>query len=88
MFTGVGLTHAEDVADRTTRRVAHHHDPSTENAVADNTMLAVVPASVVELDGDAGEYKGGVIEVEASIRKRLFSLGRIVVDAHRLLYIR
>jgi len=67
LFTGVGLTHAKDVTNRTTRRVAHHHDPSMKAAVTDDSTLAIVLASVLDLDSHSSENENGVFEVEATI---------------------
>jgi len=85
LFTGVGLTHAEDVANRTTRRVAHHDDPAAEQSEADDTTLAIVLAKVIDFDGRSSEYELGIFEVEAALDERLLSLGRIVGDAHMVI---
>ena len=70
------------MANRATRCVAHHHDSASERAIADDAALAIVLASVFDLDRDTREDKSGVFEVEPTIRKRLLSLGRVVSDAH------
>lgn len=80
MFTEVGLSHAEDVADRATRGLADDHDaPLQAAAVADDAALAIVLARVVDLDGDAGKDKGRVFEIESAIGQRLVALGRGLV---------
>ena len=54
LFTGIGLTHAEDVANCATRRTAHHHDPALEHAIADDATLAAILASVIDRRRERG----------------------------------
>ncbi len=83
----IGLTHAEDVANRATRCVADDNYPALQRAVANDPPLAVVLAGVLYLDRDPSEHKGGVFEIEASLFERLNAFGRIVSDTHWLLYL-
>src|SRR5450432_3748416 len=53
LLTGIGLSHAEDVANRATRRVADNHHPAFQGAVANDSSLAIALTSVFDLDRDA-----------------------------------
>ena len=78
LFTIVGLSHAEDVANRATRRVAHYDHATFEGAKTDDPPFTVVFALVFHLDGDAIEDQESVLEVEATFFKCLLSFRRIV----------
>ena len=81
-FTIVGLSHAENVAIRATRGIADHDDASSEQAVANNPAFTIFPAQVLEFDGRTFEHQGGIVEVQPSLRKRSFALGRIEDNSH------
>lgn len=81
----IGFPHAKDVAIRATRRVANHNDPSVKDTKADDSRFAVIPASVLDFERCAREYKCCVVEVEPTFGKGGCSLPRIECDYHRLL---
>ncbi len=70
------------MANRATRRIAHHHDSSVKAPEADDPAFTVVRAGVFHFNGYAVEDESRILEVEAAIRQRLLSLDGIVVDAH------
>ena len=74
----VGLSHAENVAKRTTRRVTDDHHPALQRAIAKDSSLTVVLTRVFGLHRDTRKYKRGIFEIESTISKRLVSLCRIV----------
>jgi hypothetical protein len=82
LLTIIGLSHAEDVAYRATRGEADHNDTSVQEAVADDSTFTIVLAFINDLNRDAGKDNSSVLEVQASFRKSLLSLGRIVGDTH------
>src|SRR5690606_27079524 len=81
----IGFSHAENVADCFPWRVADHDEATGQIAEADHARLAIVPAIVLDLEGEAGEDLRRILEVEAALIKRLLSLGRVIADAHALL---
>jgi hypothetical protein len=87
MLTSIGLSHAEDVAIRATRRVADDDQASFELAVAEHPGFAIVLARVFDLHGHTGEDDRGIFKVQASFLQRTGTLVRIVGNAHRLVYI-
>jgi hypothetical protein len=82
LLTVVGLSHAEDVANRATRGVADDYEPASEQTEAEDSAFTVVFAHVFDLDGHALEDRFGVREVQASFGQRPFSLGRVERNAH------
>lgn len=81
-LTVVGLSHAEDVANRATRGVADHHEPTLEASVADDSPLSVVLAKILDLDGNAVEYEDSILEIQSTFPQGSYSLCRIVADSH------
>jgi len=59
----IGLPHAEDVTIRATRGVTHNDNPTRQQAVADDALLAVVPPSVFDLYRDTGKDQRRVCEI-------------------------
>jgi hypothetical protein len=82
LLTIIGLSHAEDVANRATRCVPDDDHPSIQQPVADDPTFAVVPAGVINLDGDTFEDKHCVSKVEAPFTQSLRSLGRVEGKTH------
>lgn len=66
-------------------RVADYDQATGEIAEADNARLAIVLACVLDLEGEAGKDDRRVLEIEATLIKRLFSLDWVIADAHRIL---
>jgi len=87
LFTGIGLSHAEDMANRATRCVADNHDTTFKSAVADDPLLTIVLTGVFDLDRDAGKHTDRVFEVKPTICQCLVALGRVVGEPHLLLYL-
>lgn len=83
----IGLSHAEDVAHRASRAVADDYQAAPQQAVANDSRLAIILPFVIDLNGRARENYRGIIEVQPSIGKRTCALDRIIGDAHRLLYL-
>ena len=81
----IGFSHAEDVADCSSGRVADHDQATGEIAEADHACLAIVLAGVLDLEGEACKDQRCVLEIEATLIERLLSFGRIVADTHALL---
>ena len=78
----IGFPHAEDVAIRATRRVTNNNHPVMEHAEANNPSLTLVHAYILGLEVRSIENTLGILEIQASGRKRLFALLRIVCDCH------
>jgi hypothetical protein len=81
----IGFPHAEDVAIRATRRVAHHNDPSVKDTKADDSGFAITPARILDLESRAGENKCRILKIESALSKRGFPFPWIEGDCHRLL---
>lgn len=82
LLTIVGLSHAEDVAGRATRGVAHHDDSAVQKAVADDAAFTIVLALIDDLDRGAGEVHRCILKIQAAFSKGLVALDRIEGDAH------
>ena len=82
LFTIVGLSHAEDMALRATRGVADHDHPAFQLAEADDPPLTAFLANILDFDCHAPEYKGCILEILATLIKRLLAFGRIVGHSH------
>ena len=84
MLTIVGLSHAEDMALRATRGVAHNHHSALQLAEADDATFTVLLANILDLDRHTLEDNGCVLEVQATLIKCLLALGWIEGDSHRV----
>lgn len=73
LLTIIGLSHAEHVANRATRRVPDDDHTVFEAAVADDSTFAVVPTRVFNLDGRTFKDDQGVFEIEAALFESLLS---------------
>jgi hypothetical protein len=82
LLTIIGLSHAEHVAIRATRRVPDDYKSVFQDPVADDSTLAVVLARVFDLDSGALEDDQRIFEVKTSLDQRLLSLGRVVGQMH------
>ena len=82
LLTIIGLSHAEHVAIRATRRVPNNYQSVFQASVADDSTFAVVLARVFDLDCRPFEDGQGIFEVETALDERLLSLGWIVGQAH------
>ena len=82
LLTIIGLSHAEHVAIRATRRVPNDYQSVFQTSVADESTFAVVLARVFDLDCRSFKDDHGIFEVETALDKRLLSLGWIVGQAH------
>ena len=82
LFTIIGLSHAEHVANRATRRVSDDDHPACQEAIADDSALSVVLSRVFNLDGRTFKDRHCVSEVETTLRKSPISLRLIKGDSH------
>lgn len=78
----IGLSHAEHVAIRATRRVPNDYQSIFQASVADDSTFAVVLARVFDLDCQPFEDEHGIFKVKTALDERLLSLGWIVAQAH------
>lgn len=84
-LTVVGLSHAEDVAHRATRGKADHYEPALQPSVADDPAFTVILSKVLDFDGNATEYKDGILEIQSTLPQGPCSLCRIVADSHPII---
>jgi hypothetical protein len=82
LLTVICLSHAEDVANRATRRVPHDDHSTLKQAETDHPGFTVVLPSVFDLDGDALEDQRSVLKIKASLKKSLLSLGEVEGQSH------
>jgi tetratricopeptide (TPR) repeat protein len=82
LFTFIGLSHAEYVANCPTRRVPDDNHPAFQHAKADDSKFAVVLALVFHLNCRSVEDDQGVFKVQAAFSESLLSLGLVVGQAH------
>lgn len=82
LLTVICLSHAEDVSDSATGRVAHNDQASTQEAEAEHTAFTIVFSVVIDLNSDASEDFWCILEIQSALFKRLGSLGRIEGDVH------
>ena len=82
LLTVVGLSHAEDVANRATRGVADYYQPASKQAKAEDAAFTVVFACVFDLDRHALEDSGCVFKVLAALSECSSAFGWIVGDSH------
>lgn len=82
MFTVIGLSHAENVANPATRGVTDDNHAALEHAVADDASLTVVLALIFYFDRHAIKDYRGVLEVKAAVREGPKPFGWIEADAH------
>ena len=65
-------------------RIANYHHPPGQIAKTDHVHLSVVLSVVPDLEGEAGKDNVGVLEVKATLIKRLLAPGGIVASSHEL----
>lgn len=82
LLTVVGLSHAENVANRATRGVADNYQPTCEQTKADDSAFTVVLAQVFDLDRHSLENQFGVLEIQTTLSECTSTFDRIVGDAH------
>jgi hypothetical protein len=82
LLTIIGLSHAEHVANRATRRVSDDDHPACQEAITDDSALSVVPSRIFNLDGRTFKDRHCVSEVETTLHESLFSLSLIKGDSH------
>jgi hypothetical protein len=82
LLTIIGLSHAEHVANRATRRVSDDDHPACQEAIADDSALSVVLSRVFNLDGRTFKDRHCVSKVETTLRESLFLLSWIKGDSH------
>jgi hypothetical protein len=82
LLTIICLSHAEDVANRATRRVPHDNHSTLQQAETDHPDFTVVLAPVFDLDGEAFEDKQGVLKIKAALMESLLSPRGIKGQAH------
>ena len=83
LFTFIGLSHAEYVANCPTRRVPDDNHPAFQQAKADDPKFAVVLALVFHLNCCSLEDDQGVFKVQAAFSESLLSLGLVVGQTHQ-----
>src|ERR1700722_4894505 len=86
-FPVIGFPHRKYVPRVATRRPNHDHHPSAQQTHGDNPGLTIVPAFVGDIQGVAGEYLGGVGEIETAVPQRARPLRRIERDLHRIIVV-
>jgi hypothetical protein len=62
-------------------------NPTRQQAVTDDALLAVVLPSVFDLYRDAGQDQRRVREIQSAFGQRLDALDRIERDSYELLYL-
>jgi hypothetical protein len=67
LLTIIGLSHAEHVANRATRRVSDDDHPACQEAITDDSALSVVLSRVFNLDGRTFKDRHCVSEVETIV---------------------
>jgi hypothetical protein len=78
----IGFSHAENMAHCSSWRIADDDQATSEIAEANHARFAIILTGVLDLESDTSEDDWRIFEVEATLIKRLFSLGRIVANAH------
>lgn len=82
MLTIIGLSHAEDVSDCATGRVAHYDQAPTKKAEAKHAAFTVVLSLVIDFHSDTLEDFWRIPEVQSAFFEGLVTLGRIERNAH------
>ncbi len=82
LLTIVGLSHAEDVANRATRGVADNYEPASKQTEAQDSAFTILLARVLDLDRQAREDFNCVFEVQPALGESLVSFSRVLGDAH------
>jgi hypothetical protein len=82
LFAFIGFPHAEYVAIRATRRIANNDHPSCQQAIADDSLFAVLFTGVFELKGNSLEDYLGIREVQPSVPQSSFSLNGVEGNVH------
>jgi hypothetical protein len=70
------------MAIRTTRCVAHHHQPASQQAKTNDSGFTIGLSRVLDLQGHPAKNDGGIGKVKASFSPCSVPLGRIEGDAH------
>lgn len=78
----IGLSHADYVAIRATRRVPDDYKPTIQKPLADDSTFTVVLARVFDLDGGAFEDGQRIFEVKPALGQSLRSLGWTIGQMH------
>ncbi len=85
LFAFIGFPHAENVTIRATRRVAQDNQPLFQQAIANNSLLTVVPSCVFNLKCDTSEDQLSICEVQPTFSQCYCALGRIEGDCHAVI---
>jgi hypothetical protein len=80
LLSVIGFPHAEHVAIRATRGVAHDDHAISEHAEADDPRLTVALAQVLDLDVRPVEDNLGILEIESAAFKVCTAPVRVVSD--------
>jgi len=85
LFAFICFPHAEDVAIRATRCVAHDDYPSFQHSVADNTCFAVVFSRIFDLQSDTRKDQCSVRKIQPALRQRFVALGWVKSNPHAVI---
>ena len=78
LFALIGFSHADDVANVASLRVANDDHSAVEIAEADDALFAIIFSLVFELGNRALEYLDDAVEIELSLYDGFESFFRIV----------
>jgi hypothetical protein len=78
LFTGIGFSHADDVADIASLGIANDDHSAVEVAEADEALFTIIPSFVLELGNRALENFIGTLEIKLPLSDGLQPLSRIV----------
>jgi hypothetical protein len=87
LFAFIGFPHAENVAIRATRGVAHNYHAVCEQAIADDARFVVVLSPIFDLKRDTRKDYCGICNIQSTLGQRFLTLDRIVSNSHELLYL-
>ncbi len=81
-FSGIALSHRENVACDSTGRVTNHDHAAIEKADTKHSSLSIVLPIIIDFQGEAGKDFTCRFEVEPALNKSPFSFCRVVGDSH------
>ena len=73
------------MANRTTDGIADHNETAKQESVAEDALLAVVLAHILDLYSRSLEHKACIFEIETPFGKRSFSLHWVVGNVHSVI---
>ena len=86
MLTIIGLSHAEDMANRATGGVSDYHQPALKAAIADDdSSLTVIFAQVLNFHRVAFEDVQSVLNVQPPFFQRPLALVGVIGNAYQVI---